>query len=99
AVTLEKVHEPTNRLKNRGIQVGLFIMLGFDGERRDDLRATIEHLKRTGPDTFLTTVSYPIKGTAYYERAASRIIAKQPWQSRTDRDLLIRERPSRRYYD
>jgi radical SAM superfamily enzyme YgiQ (UPF0313 family) len=98
-VTVEKVREATSRLKKRGIQVGLFIMLGFDGERRADLRATIEHLKLTGPDTFLTTVSYPIKGTAYYDRVASRIVAAQPWQSSTDRDLLIRERPSRRYYD
>ena len=98
-VNVENVQAAAKRLKQRGIQVGLFIMLGFDGERREDLRATVEHLKRTGPDTFLTTVSYPIKGTPYYDRVANRIVAKQPWHKRTDRDLIISNRPARRYYD
>jgi anaerobic magnesium-protoporphyrin IX monomethyl ester cyclase len=98
-VNVENVRTAAKRLQQRGIQVGLFIMLGFDGESRDDLRATVEHLKQTSPDTFLTTVSYPIKGTPYYDRVADRIVAKQPWHMRTDRDLLIRERPRRRYYD
>jgi radical SAM superfamily enzyme YgiQ (UPF0313 family) len=98
-VTVERVREAAERLQRRKIQVGLFIMLGFDGERDDDLRATIEHLKQAAPDVFLTTVSYPIKGTAYYDRVASRIVARQAWSERTDRDLIIRERPGRRYYD
>jgi anaerobic magnesium-protoporphyrin IX monomethyl ester cyclase len=98
-VTVERVREATQRLRRRKIQVGLFIMLGFDGERREDLEATIEHLKQTSPDIFLTTVSYPIKGTPYYEQVANRIVARQPWTERTDRDLVIRERPGRRYYD
>ena len=98
-VNVEHVRTAAKRLQQRGIQVGLFIMLGFDGESRDDLRATVEHLKKTGPDTFLTTVSYPIKGTPYYDRVADRIVARQPWHMRTDRDLIIRDRPRRRYYD
>jgi anaerobic magnesium-protoporphyrin IX monomethyl ester cyclase len=98
-VNVERVREAVARLRRRKIQIGLFIMLGFDGERRQDLAATIEHLKQTSPDTFLTTVSYPIKGTPYYDRVADRIVARQPWARRTDRDLVIRERPGRRYYD
>jgi anaerobic magnesium-protoporphyrin IX monomethyl ester cyclase len=98
-VTVERVREAAQRLRRRKIQVGLFIMLGFDGERREDLEATIEHLKQTSPDIFLTTVSYPIKGTPYYERVSDRIVARQPWTERTDRDLVIRERPGPRYYD
>jgi anaerobic magnesium-protoporphyrin IX monomethyl ester cyclase len=98
-VRVERVQESARRLQRRGIQVGLFIMLGFDGERLDDLRATVEHLKRTAPDIFLTTVSYPIKGTPYYDQVAARIVADQPWNERTDRDLRIRHRPRRRYYD
>ena len=98
-VSVERVREAVQRLRRRKIQVGLFIMLGFEGEQREDLEATIEHLKQTSPDIFLTTVSYPIKGTPYYERVADRIVARQPWTERTDRDLVIRERPGRRYYD
>ena len=98
-VVLDRVVDTTLRLRRRGIQVGMFIMLGYDGERDSDLRETIAHLKRTAPDVFLTTVSYPIKGTPYYERVESRIVATGSWAERTDRDLVIRGRPSRRYYD
>ena len=51
----------------------MFIMLGYDGERMEDLRATVDHLKHTAPDVFLTTVSYPIKGTPYYDQVADRL--------------------------
>jgi radical SAM superfamily enzyme YgiQ (UPF0313 family) len=97
--SVERVRDTTARLQRRGIQVGMFIMLGYDGERTADVRATIDHLKRASPDEYLTTVSYPIKGTAYYDRIASTIVARTDWQDRTDRDLVVRGRPTRRYYD
>jgi radical SAM superfamily enzyme YgiQ (UPF0313 family) len=98
-VSVDRVTTACRMLRRRGIQVGMFIMLGYDGERRDDLQATINHLKRTAPDVFLTTVSYPIKGTEYYDAVASRIVAPKPWNEYTDRDLVIAGRPTRRYYD
>jgi anaerobic magnesium-protoporphyrin IX monomethyl ester cyclase len=98
-IEVERVRDAARRLQRRNIQVGLFIMLGFDGERPDDLRATVEHLKQTAPDVFLTTVSYPIKGTPYYDKVADRVVAQQAWSERTDRDLVIRGRPGRRYYN
>jgi anaerobic magnesium-protoporphyrin IX monomethyl ester cyclase len=98
-VTVERVVDASALLKRRGIQVGMFIMLGYAGEDASDLSATIEHLKRSAPDVFLTTVSYPIKGTPYYDAIAARINAPRPWHERTDRDLVVRGRPGRRYYD
>ncbi len=50
-----------------GIQVGMFMMLGYDGEDVSDIEATVDHLKKSNPDVFLTTVAYPIKGTKYHE--------------------------------
>lgn len=98
-VTIDQVRETSARLKRRGIEVGMFIMLGFDDERVEDLRATIDHLKKTGPDVFLTTVSYPIKGTPYYDRVADRLTAPAAWGEGTDRDLIVKGRPTRTYYD
>jgi radical SAM superfamily enzyme YgiQ (UPF0313 family) len=98
-VSVDRVVETSARLRHRGVQVGMFIMLGYEGERPEDLRATVEHLKRAAPDIFLTTVSYPIKGTPYYDAVASRIARPGPWARTTDRDLDVRDRPSRRYYD
>ena len=98
-VSLDRVRDTAQRLKRRGIQVGMFIMLGYDGEDLSDLQATVDHLKRTSPDIFLTTVSYPIKGTQYYAAISQRLSAPQAWHQSTDRDLVIGGRPVRRYYD
>ncbi|MGE0811909.1 MAG: radical SAM protein [Vicinamibacterales bacterium] len=97
-VTVERVREAAALLQRRGIEVGMFIMLGFDGERDQDLRATVDHLKRTRPDVFLTTVSYPIKGTPYYDQIGARLRAPDAWSRHSDRDLVIAGRPRRPYY-
>ena len=98
-VQVEQVHEAANRLRVRGIEVGMFIMLGYDGERIEDLQATVDHLKRTSPDVFLTTVSYPIKGTPYHSEVADRVVAPQAWRRGSDRNVEIRGRRPRAYFD
>lgn len=98
-VTIEQVRDSAARLRRRRIEVGLFIMLGYEGEEMSDLRATVEHLKATSPDVFLTTVSYPIKGTPYYAAVAERLSAPKPWHQSTDRDLIVGGRRMRRYYE
>lgn len=76
----------------------MFIMLGFEGEDERDIQNTAEHLKISNPDIFLTTVAYPIKGTGYYKAVEEKIIARTDWQHRTDRDLTVAGRHSKRYY-
>ena len=73
----ERVRDMVHLLQKYGIEVGMFIMLGYDGEERADLEATVEHLKEAGPDTFLTTVAYPIKGTPYYTAVADRVVSRE----------------------
>src|SRR5687768_12807318 len=97
-VSVDQVRDAAARLRRHGIEVGMFIMLGYDGERMEDLRATVDHLKHTAPDVFLTTVSYPIKGTPYYDQVADRL-APQEWAAGSDRDLVVRGRPVRTYFD
>ncbi|HSN55916.1 MAG TPA: radical SAM protein, partial [Candidatus Sulfomarinibacteraceae bacterium] len=97
--TVEDIRAKTALLQDRGIEVGMFLMLGYDGEEERDLAATVDHLKRSAPDAFLTTVAYPIRGTEYFDRVRGRIRADRPWAERTDRDLRIAGRRSRRYYD
>lgn len=96
---VEDVQAKTHMLQKRGIEVGMFIMLGYEGEKLSDIEATAEHLKKAAPDVFLTTVAYPIKGTPYYEKVADRISSGLPWEQRTDRDLGVSGRHSSRFYD
>jgi anaerobic magnesium-protoporphyrin IX monomethyl ester cyclase len=93
-----RVREMVGLLQKNGIQVGMFIMLGYEGEEPDDIAATVEHLKATRPDTFLTTVAYPIKGTPYFQTVADRVLPLKAWDVGSDRDLTVAGRHSRRFY-
>ena len=97
-MTVEQVRVATARLQRQGIQVGMFIMLGYEGEELADLERTIDHLKLASPDVFLTTVAYPIKGTAYYERVNGRVRRRGSWAATNDRDLTVSGRRTRQYY-
>ncbi len=97
-VRLDQVREAVRLCRERGIQTGMFLMWGYEGEQLSDIEATIEHVKDTRPDLFLTTVSYPIKGTPYYDEVAPALFSPRDWSDMTDRDLIIRGRRSREYY-
>lgn len=97
-VQVEDVQAKTHLLQKYGIQAGMFIMLGYDGEELADIEATVAHLKICNPDVFLTTVAYPIKGTRYYAKVESNVLADREWTTRSDRDLTVAGRYSRRFY-
>ncbi len=99
-VKVEQVQAATRLLKQRAIEVGVFIMLGYEGEQPADLQATVEHLKKSAPDAFLTTLAYPIKGTEFYSRMSGRLLdAGRPFAESSDRQIGVRGRRSRRYYE
>jgi radical SAM superfamily enzyme YgiQ (UPF0313 family) len=97
-VSVEAVQAMSRLCQRHGIEVGMFIMLGYEAEEQSDLEATVDHLKKANPDLFLTTVAYPIKGTGYYKKVGDRVLARSAWEARTDRDLSVAGRHSRRYY-
>lgn len=97
-VTVAQVQSAVDLCKSHGIQTGMFLMWGYEGEELDDIEATIEHVKRTDPDVFFTTVAYPIKGTPYYTRNANSLVQLRPWRQSSDRELLLRGRHSPEFY-
>jgi radical SAM superfamily enzyme YgiQ (UPF0313 family) len=97
-VTVEEVRWATRAARRHGIEVGMFLMWGYDGETLSDIEATIEHVKTTGPDVFFTTVSYPIRNTGYFDKVADRVVLDRAWEAATDRDHRIAGRHSRDYY-
>lgn len=98
-VRVEQVRAATTLLRAQGIEVGFFIMVGYEGEEDRDLLATVEHIRRSEPDVVLTTTSYPIRGTEYAAAVADRLINPRPWAESSDRDTLIRGRHAPLYYD
>lgn len=98
-VTAEQVRRAVTLCKEQGIQTGMFLMWGYDGEELSDVEATVQHVAQCRPDIFLTTISYPIKGTPYYEKVADRLVNPGTWASTTDRQVQVRGRHSRRFYE
>lgn len=97
-VTVEQVRNAAAQLKAHGIQTGMFFMWGYEGEGLSDIEATYAQVKACRPDVFFTTVSYPIKGTPYFDEVAGKLVQIGPWAASTDRDWKIRGRHSRRFY-
>jgi radical SAM superfamily enzyme YgiQ (UPF0313 family) len=95
---VERVEEVVHQLQRYGIEAGMFIMLGYDGEDLQDLQDTVDLLKRSNPNLFLTTVAYPIKNTPYYNAVQEKVIPLKSWNDGSDRDFTVDGRHSRRFY-
>ncbi len=98
-VKVEQVQYAVEQARARGIQSGMFLMWGYEGEELQDIEATIAHVKRTDPDVFFTTVAYPIKGTPYFKSISDRLVQVKPWAQSSDREIEVRGRRSRNFYD
>jgi radical SAM superfamily enzyme YgiQ (UPF0313 family) len=97
-VTVAQVQNAVRWCKSRGIQTGMFLMWGYEGEEWADIQSTIQHVKTSDPDIFLTTVAYPIRGTSYFQAVGDRVVNPKIWAESSDRDFQVRGRHSRRYY-
>jgi anaerobic magnesium-protoporphyrin IX monomethyl ester cyclase len=98
-VTVEQIQAMTRLSQRHGIEVGMFVMLGYPGETRDDIEATIRHLKAARPEHVLTTVAYPIRGTAFYEEMRGHMeIPSLPFAEWNDRMIHLSGRFPKRFY-
>ena len=86
-VTVEQVQSAVALCRENGIQTGMFLMWGYEGEDISDIEATVEHVRECRPDVFFTTVSYPIKGTPYFDKVAAKLVSIKPWSTSTDREF------------
>jgi anaerobic magnesium-protoporphyrin IX monomethyl ester cyclase len=98
-VEVEQVQQMIQLARKHGLQAGTFIMVGYPGETKEDIYATVQHLKNADPDLFTITVAYPIKGTPLYAEVEDRFITSLPWENSTDRDIDFTRTYNRKYYD
>lgn len=97
-VSPEQVRRAAGWLREQGIDVGLFVMWGYEGEGPRDVEATIRQVARIAPERCLSTVAYPIRGTPYHAEVEDRIRPTKAWEAASDRDMRLAGRPSRAYY-
>jgi anaerobic magnesium-protoporphyrin IX monomethyl ester cyclase len=97
-VSVEQVRRAVKLAHKHGIRVGMFLMWGYEGEELEDIAATVEHVKESNPDVFFTTISYPIKGTPYFQTVKDKVQMAGDWANVTDRDYSIGGRNGKDYY-
>lgn len=85
--------------KKYGIQAGTFIMLGYPGENKNDIKETIQHLINANPDFYTTTITYPIKGTELFNEIETKITTNYNFETNTDRDINFKRTYPRKYYE
>ena len=69
-------------LRAAGIEIGVFVMIGYPGERREDIDATLRMLHTLEPEVTLLSVAHPMKGTQFYESVADRVTSPPGWEER-----------------
>ncbi len=98
-VTVEQITIQTKIAQKYGIEIGFFIMIGYPNEKILDIERTVEMLKKASPNTFLTTVAYPIKGTPFYEEVEDKIYTQEEnWEENSDRNLKFKRDYSEKFY-
>ena len=75
-VRVEQIREAARRLRDAGIQVGMFLQFGYPGEAWDDVEQTLALVRDTSPDDIGVSVSYPLPGTKFYERVRAELGAQ-----------------------
>lgn len=87
-VDLQEVQDMMRRTQALGMEAGTFLMVGYPGETHDDIRQSLDHLRKARPSLLTITRAYPIKGTGLYAEVESTLEFPD-WQRSTDRDLKI----------
>lgn len=83
--TVQQIYEATRLLKKNGIKPSFFIQFGYPGETKSDIKKTIAMINTLLPHEIGISVSYPLPGTAFFEKVKNQLKEKSNW---TDSDEL-----------
>lgn len=98
-VDVMQTREMIRLAKQHGLEAGTFIMLGYPGETKQDIKETIEHLVQSNPSQYTITIAYPIKGTELYNEVKNEFLEQSlEWETSTDRDIDFKRTHPKQYY-
>jgi radical SAM superfamily enzyme YgiQ (UPF0313 family) len=89
-IMVDQVANARKRLKNAGIRACFFLQFGYPGETWIDLQKTIALVRRLRPDDVGISFSYPLPGTAFYERVQTQLGPKRNWVDSDDLCIMFR---------
>jgi radical SAM superfamily enzyme YgiQ (UPF0313 family) len=97
--TVEDIYRAARMLREHGIELGVFVMLGYPGETRADVDATLRMLHTIEPDVTLLSVAHPMKGTQFYDQVSHRVEKPPGWEEANGGRLAFRMDYHRSFYE
>ncbi|HMU09778.1 MAG TPA: radical SAM protein, partial [Ferruginibacter sp.] len=88
--TVEQIYEATRLLKKNGIKPSFFIQFGYPGETKEDIEKTISMINELLPHEIGISVSYPLPGTAFFEKVQHELKEKTNWTDSDELALMFR---------
>jgi radical SAM superfamily enzyme YgiQ (UPF0313 family) len=85
-----EVEAARERLGDAGIRACYFLQFGYPGEYWEDIQKTIELVRNSRPDDIGVSFSYPLPGTAFFDRVQEQIGAKSNWTDSDDLCLMFK---------
>lgn len=81
---VSQIYRAAEICKKLGVETYFFMMVGYPGEEWEDLLLSVKLLRETLPDTFSTTIAYPLPGTKFYEEVRDRLMFDGEWNLEWD---------------
>jgi len=78
-IRVPQIYRAAELCRRLGIESYFFMMVGYPGEEWEDLQQSVKMLRETRPDTFSTTIAYPLPGTPFYEQVRDRLMFEADW--------------------
>jgi radical SAM superfamily enzyme YgiQ (UPF0313 family) len=95
---LQTVIAARARLKRAGIRACYFLQFGYPGESWEELQQTISFVLKTRPDDIGISFSYPLPGTAFYERVQAELGLKRNWIDSDDLSVMFKASHTTEFY-
>lgn len=96
--TVEQIYESTRLLKKNNIRPSFFIQFGYLGETRKDIELTIRMINDLLPHDIGVSVSYPLPGTAFFEKVKTQMREKTNWTDSDELALMFRNTYTPAFY-
>jgi len=96
---LEDIYNAARLMRAVGIELGVFVMLGYPGEELDDIRATSRMLRHLDPAVTLLSVAHPMKGTRFYDEVEHLIVHPPGWEERNGGRQAFQMKYPHRFYE
>jgi radical SAM superfamily enzyme YgiQ (UPF0313 family) len=88
-IKVEESYRAAQLMKERGIKRAFYIMLGYPGEKREDIRLTKKLLLDNLPETVSISVAHPIRGTFFYDAVEEYLgQERDDWKETSENRLM-----------